>query len=841
MTVNPSHGPQAAQLVQQPMSWQQSASAGPHSMTVNPSHGPQAAQLVQQPMSWQQSVSAGPHSMTVNPSYGPQAAQLVQQPMSWQQSVSAGPHSMIVNPSHFYGNRPELEHQARIETERRRKQEAEQAAKRSDGEQPEVERRRAVDTENAGVGSEAEIQAMFQKMRQFNIKNPAILAKLREDQRRQHAASESLAATEPLASSTTATKTSSAQDVPRGTGVCRTTEDHSVPPKSQKVTRTPKPSAVSVERENAYSESPIANVGARSPQSPDKAALLYQDEKAALSELAAKWLSALPANSGKPVSQRTVLNTLNSNPSYPGFCQALEDMGLEFERSALACELSKTFPKGQRQATKPFPPVLSPAPGKGNFTRREVSPTQSPAGLLLGRSVGLPKPPADKEESARKRTFDDLVDLTADESDDGQPPSKIRRPSGGTNGVHAPQQSSSSYSNMTAPSLGASALVPAPSYRPREHVPVPELMLMQATKADFNRDTQQTQPFPQPAKPSGPLPEWLQRARLEGKMLVEPIKRDRVARKSRYDSTTIARDVLLATGRHPDMGPLNNHLIPMSKLLTSHGADADASGSSKCDLATIKWDVIDPEPSVKSVSVRSEAATENGHLRANRIHHSVFDRRNSSGQTTQNMNRKPNPPLAESAGLGVSGLPTSRLPSRHQRTAVGTNTSNITGIDPNANMSFSSTGYAAFKNQLGPDGQAKKERPFGSRKNVHSREAPGLAPATKPGPSHQMQSSLPAPEPQLKSPQWQGPKFACKWEKCKSELMNLQTLENHIDKAHGISIDGNIYECRWGQCQLANKGTRKAFLDGETWMEHVNREHLRAVAWANGDGPMGGE
>src|SRR5262249_17770038 len=37
-----------------------------------------------------------------------------------------------------------------------------------------------------------------------------------------------------------------------------------------------------------------------------------------------------------------------------------------------------------------------------------------------------PRPPADKEEAARKRTFGDLVDLTAEDSDDEPPPKKIQ-------------------------------------------------------------------------------------------------------------------------------------------------------------------------------------------------------------------------------------------------------------------------------------------------------------------------------------------------------------------------------------------------------------------------------
>ena len=216
-----------------------------------------------------------------------------------------------------------------------------------------------------------------------------------------------------------------------------------------------------------------------------------------------------------------------------------------------------------------------------------------------------PKPPADKEEAARKRTFNDLVDLTKDnDSDDDEgPPRKIQHtiagPSNGAvkhqaqNGFNKPM-TFQQFLNRTQPVQN-----PAPYHGP------------------YGTHIQQSQPRPMPPnvlpsnqpRPSGPTEEQKQHERMKGKMLVEPIMRDRVARKSKYDSRTIARDVLLATGRHPDMRPLNAHLSTMQRLLADHGGAIDGTGN-KSDLSTIKWDIIDPGEPAEDAKAKAKKAAE---------------------------------------------------------------------------------------------------------------------------------------------------------------------------------------------------------------------------------------
>lgn len=93
---------------------------------------------------------------------------------------------------------------------------------------------------------------------------------------------------------------------------------------------------------------------------------------------------------------------------------------------------------------------------------------------------------------------------------------------------------------------------------------------------------------------------------LKGKILVQGIQRDKVARKSRYDPRTICRDVLLVTGRHSEMRPLNQHLFDLHEYLQHHSVNVEGD---KLDLATIRWDLIDPgEPIAEETKAASGAS-----------------------------------------------------------------------------------------------------------------------------------------------------------------------------------------------------------------------------------------
>jgi hypothetical protein len=69
--------------------------------------------------------------------------------------------------------------------------------------------------------------------------------------------------------------------------------------------------------------------------------------------------------------------------------------------------------------------------------------------------------------------------------------------------------------------------------------------------------------------------------------LVQPIRPSDALPKQNYDPTTIARDVLIAAGKHPTEKGLNYHLEPLRRNFTKIDYLAD--------LATFRWDLVDGE------------------------------------------------------------------------------------------------------------------------------------------------------------------------------------------------------------------------------------------------------
>ncbi|KAK3114001.1 hypothetical protein LTR53_008105 [Teratosphaeriaceae sp. CCFEE 6253] len=340
-------------------------------------------------------------------------------------------------------------------------------------------------------------------------------------------------------------------------------------------------------------------------------------------------------------------------------------------------------------------------------------------------------------------------------------------------------------------------------------------------------------------------------------MLIEPIMRDRVARKNKYDSRSIARDVLLATGRHPDMRALNAHLNHMAKLLGDHGGHFEVDGmrGNRSDLSTIRWDIIDPAEPVKAklpavaAEETADADDEDDELaHGQALSSSMRDNGDgtmtyvsvqdqlSGGKPKQRRRKRRTMPAPETATLANGNGDNRRV------TVAGTTEAPAQGSP--------TVGYSAFR-QVNADGVKKKGRPFGWRKSVHSRAAMGLPPAKS---HHTPQPSglRKAPgEKALVEPEYQV--WKCRWRECGAELHNLDTLKKHVVKLHGRAGEDRQFECLWEGCRgggEAGKGKGKArveeeegvamFPDLTRWLAHVNELHLQPVAWELGDGPRGG-
>lgn len=380
----------------------------------------------------------------------------------------------------------------------------------------------------------------------------------------------------------------------------------------------------------------------------------------------------------------------------------------------------------------------------------------------------------------------------------------------------------------------------------------------------------------QPIRRKGPSNEQLQHMRIKGKMLVEPIMRDRVARRSTYDSRTIARDVLLATGRHPDMRPLNSHLNAMQKLLGDRGGMPDQSGN-KSDLATIKWDILDPDPPKKiiapakkpsdqqndgkssgialSTEINGEDAGDEEDLSSAPQKHVIAAAEGPVRGSASAFDLHSNNANATSASASANNIPLKVLKKRGRPPKNPTSIGGIRCVNSPADAasprlsgtprqmsdqpqsapgSGGPVGYTAFRKYDENGNEVKKKgRPLGWRKNVHSREAQGLSPkksASKPKPS------IARPESRLQEPKYQV--YKCHWLDCDAELHSLEVLKKHVTKVHGRPDTGDQYCCMWRGCDLNTASS--AFKDISTWLSHVDKEHLQAVAWQLGDGPRGG-
>ena len=840
---------------------------------------------------------------------------------------------------------------------------------------------------------EAEMRAMFQKMREFNSKNPAMLAKLWEEERRSHAVQSQ--SPQPSPAPQPAVNPPKPKNAPRQN-----------PPSTQIPKTTPTPNQTKSAQKAATTMAGPANQSqgseANAPQGTTH--LWPPGKKGLLAEIAARWLQNV--NPQQPVMTAEVLKRLDMNPNYVQLCESLEAMGLKFERAAFARELLRGIPPGsnssqpltkvsdvtimsangtvaqatgvaqpdetnpkKRRATKaemeqrralnlvktmgkqnggagssngmveyqmPSFSVPNDAsnggyvthmpeqvqtsassfqaqhasptfPAGDDYTRQPSQSVQPERGSVSAAQQGRPMPvgsaqqtqevkqmspprlPANKEEAARKRGFADLVDLTAGDSDDDAPPMKIMKPSQ----VQRPneQQKSQPLQQQQQGQQPSYQYKPKPTnnegmmgkfhMKPSAHTPgmptTPQLFLQP------NGSFGPTPPAPVHASASGvftpkpshkkkaPSNEQRQHERIRGKMVVEPIMRDRVTRRSTYDSRTIARDILLATGRHPDMRPLNSHMNVMQKLLGERGGQLDSSGN-KSDLATIKWDILDPDPPKKAApakeppKVPAPSVVHSTEVVANTTEVDGEDaddeeegrHKQSSADPAQSgtVRDKLKPDLLRDTNNITTNTPDNKPIKKRGRPRKL-----YTGINQDSPMSATGTprqastpatapagraagsnaptgtpiGYAAFK-KLDADGNVikTKGRPVGWRKSVHSREAQGLTPKKSQSSGTKAKTSAPRPERQLQEPKYQV--YKCRWTDCDAQLHSLDVLKKHVLKVHGKSDEENQYPCLWRGC--ADKD--ETFEDIPTWLGHVDKEHLQPVAWQLGDGPRGG-
>lgn len=608
--------------------------------------------------------------------------------------------------------------------------------------------------------------------------------------------------------------------------------------------------------------------------------------------------SAVPIASTPPVSQTYHPNALYSNSSTVAYQS-------EFSWQPPADDVPDY---ASSSYTPPQPPQPAAVQNLQGQTRKYSSPYFQQHGQMSNPAKPTPPPPAprpppaNKGEAARKRTFAELVDMSAldEDSDDDMPPSK--------------------QPNMQQYDMGMSAGQPDAAAS-ASHFNPSSVNLQQYYFNGQSYPTYLPTGAPAPVANMAPRPQVISKyVELKNQTLVEPIRRAKVARKSRYDPRTICRDVLLATGRHPEMRPLNQHLNVMHNLLKNHSQNVELD---KFDLETVRWDLIDPgEPIAEPVEPAEEdkestVADERNATDADdegesdgeqgvRLTSDVPDvtaeasaseqtpapsasaRRPSTNKVvavqieTSRPGRTTRKPFPKPRGRpSRQSLPTKASPSVTNGKSPAKPPRRVTDVLQRAtstnapdtlrskqstpNMStpnpIGPVGYAAFRSnvvELDANGNPikKKGRPVGWRKSVHSKaalaaaagesgdNANSLASRTRAqtapsyAPPKQRRNRQPKVVVEPKEPEVEFNVFKCEWEDCGAELHNIDTLRKHIVKIHGKPTSENDYECAWLGCFQEDEVT--AFDDMTSWMEHMEKTHVKPMSHKLGDGPRVG-
>ncbi|KZM21806.1 uncharacterized protein EKO05_0001746 [Ascochyta rabiei] len=724
-----------------------------------------------------------------------------------------------------------------------------------------------------GSELEAEIRAMMVKMRELNSKDPQLLARIWEEERRAKGAKTPTATAK--AAPQPAVVPSAQVPIPSiANQGKKATPRESISAPNTKLTTLPQAQAVPASI-RAPAAIPV-RTGGNTIWPPEK--------KLELARAAAHYLTT--KNPDRPIESEQVLQMLDGNPSYVELCERLEQMGFKLDRSIFAKSLLLAVPdvnsasrKTTRQAIPPAtapkapappavmkhpvppavmrhlaPPQVAPSPryspaAVSRMTGSTYPPFPDNPGSAVASSIPVAemvpikpelKPPANKEEAARKRNLSDLIDLTQlDEEDDMMPPMKRLNTNSMVN-----TYSSSHPSFDSAVGTGA---------------------------APINNFPTAAIPAPQSNEPPRTMP--MQMNGLRYRAIVEPLEKKKALRRNTYNPATIARDVLLACGRHPSERQLNQHLDVLKTNLPHI--------SNESDLSTIKWSLIDPgnpPPGYfkDGVQALTEGADEEDESEAeDGDRESLSHATGGEGARVQALPEATNPFIKQKRRgrkprHSLPNATTTTVPTTPNRQA---SSSNMSVSAPRPSSAAGGVGYSAFRSATGygPDGKPlpkKKGRPVGWRKAIHGSSAAQSRPAMN-GHTGTHESQQPSTlrnvrtggdEPILISsrspsvatgmPRYQV--FKCKWQNCQAELHNLETLQKHVFKGHCKERLHNLLECLWDGCgtEVTNidpvtnmslkRSTPQAFGSESAWRGHMQRIHFDPLAWEHGDGPAGG-
>lgn len=432
-------------------------------------------------------------------------------------------------------------------------------------------------------------------------------------------------------------------------------------------------------------------------------------------------------------------------------------------------------PRHVSEGGRPIIPAATPTPGS----------YRSRSGSKLNPKLRVPAPPphkpapGSKEEKARKRNFAEIVDLSVMSDDEDTHSSKT------------PRLESTPAMNEDTSARNKSTPV-------QEATPSVQVVQSPQQGSDQPATLKQTDLSRYGLTSSTGKQDALRRR----PDLAMPLKKGKALRKTFYNSKTIGRDVLIATGRHPAERALNHHL---SKLKGKFEAV-----DNNTDLETFRWNVVDPGGPLRPETKPEPLLTR------------PLELTEQTGQTAL-AKRRPRD-RTSAVGPGPSSSPSQSRSSRAAKKQSSLRTAQTALNDETAKPS-------SFSVKMPPADNSPSRR----RVRQSSAKQSTLTSSATPTTRHKSQVQVVIPgRTTLRQPSSSAyAVYECHWQHCNAKLHNLVTLRKHLLRMH-VPEDADAEGiCQWEGCE--------ASAERKTWTKEQLSLHLeghvREVAWIKGEGP----
>lgn len=356
-------------------------------------------------------------------------------------------------------------------------------------------------------------------------------------------------------------------------------------------------------------------------------------------------------------------------------------------------------------------------------------------------------------------------------------------------------------------------------------------------------------PAVRPNEPAPPV------SRPSGLLLAKPLNKDEALKKQFYDPKTVARDILIATGRHPSERPLNVHLAGMLGKYIELDSDVD----------TFEWDEVDPggHP-VPKVDITDVPASKPRFKLGERVGRknkmkarSAIDK--ARGPDNEKRASDAATPSATQPALESQNGVTPTTPSIKDQLRKDKFKKPASKLRHSLLASDEQATPAQFDPTRPPEVRSDRSsvKPTSAAKTLMSQDSIRRKPGRPPGSKNKFPSvaglkaqasdlKIKIDVPQRGTTPAVKDKYKCKWKKCSTVLHNLDTLRKHIGRVHrpNSTDSSSGYICWWKKCKYLKQDeetgewiSTKVFDHWEDWLKHIEKEHVTPIAVRWGDGP----